>query len=1029
MGTDFVPPLLRARDWQDRPQFALLCDWWRKGGFGICAFVGIGGAGKTAIVERFLQVLPGAYPEHPRVPKDHSLPPSPKRLLVFSFYKEPNPDAFFNTIGMWLDVETSSSSNHIEMIENAGRCLLVLDGLEKVQDDGSRGGVFGQIGDGRLRDFLLRVSDGWLPKVSIVITSRFRLFDPLANRVYYYHQYDVNMLPRAAAIQLLRDRGVRGTDDQLNFVVNELGLHALSVDLAGGYIERFCGGRATEWKSLEIPTGDAEPTLDPRIAAIKAQEERFGRLAARYRDALVESDPSALALLQRVCLFRLGVRSATLAAIFLGEGKEGISGPDLARLTSVEMQTRLALLSEMRLIEATTHPSSYTIHPAVRDGFLRELSPETARSGHEAARKVLESSLGATSEANPLDSATLDLLEEIIYHALSAGHADEAWDLYWDRIGSYSHLGHRLSAFNRGERICRSFAGHSTPKETAAPSALSASRCGQLFNEWAIYLATLGQPNAAIACLERSLRIDDSQTASIIVLINLAYVRVAVGELNAAAVAALEAARLARETGAAMLSANICIALAEVRLQRGFLAEAMEDLTESVRAFVRMGESPFSGGRSATKVNLMLRLGRIGDAREIVENAISMATGRLGENHLWTADYSLILGEVSLAEGDLAAARAYTQRAYDWSLQCDAKQRLCRCLYVRASIELAAFLENGHAESLQRANAAINEGLRIARECGYGLRYIDLLLLRAQAALHEGRGDDAEIDVRLAMSKGAHTSEESGFPDLLAAVDPKCKYAWGIAEGHQLMAEALLLQAAQHPHEAEELKERAQTELRAAIHAWRGLRDPEGDEDMNWRGGRTLRTLDMVRRGVLTEYPVRSVAEPESQPRVSVNKRTTVFISYAHQDNEPPKRWLDRLRAHLSPLVRQDDLVVWSDQQLRLGDSWRSEIQRHLSDARVAVLLVSPAFLASEFINSEELPVLFRRAQDDGLKILPVLLSPSVVHRTKFGDDLFTLTSLQAAGLPSQTLSEMSDAEQDRVLAQLAERISELVAN
>ena len=56
-------PLLRAHDWQDRPEFGHLCDWWKNIGVGVFALVGIGGAGKTAIVDRLLHVLPGGYPQ------------------------------------------------------------------------------------------------------------------------------------------------------------------------------------------------------------------------------------------------------------------------------------------------------------------------------------------------------------------------------------------------------------------------------------------------------------------------------------------------------------------------------------------------------------------------------------------------------------------------------------------------------------------------------------------------------------------------------------------------------------------------------------------------------------------------------------------------------------------------------------------------------------------------------------------------------------------------------------------------------
>ncbi len=47
----FAHWLLRARDWQHRPEFDDLCEWWRGGWGGVCALVGIGGAGKTAIAE------------------------------------------------------------------------------------------------------------------------------------------------------------------------------------------------------------------------------------------------------------------------------------------------------------------------------------------------------------------------------------------------------------------------------------------------------------------------------------------------------------------------------------------------------------------------------------------------------------------------------------------------------------------------------------------------------------------------------------------------------------------------------------------------------------------------------------------------------------------------------------------------------------------------------------------------------------------------------------------------------------------
>ena len=82
---NFCHPLLHARDWQHRPQLDDLCRWWTDGGAGVCALIGIGGAGKTAIADRFLHVLPEVMPRRPDLPKRTDLTP-PQRLFVFSFY-------------------------------------------------------------------------------------------------------------------------------------------------------------------------------------------------------------------------------------------------------------------------------------------------------------------------------------------------------------------------------------------------------------------------------------------------------------------------------------------------------------------------------------------------------------------------------------------------------------------------------------------------------------------------------------------------------------------------------------------------------------------------------------------------------------------------------------------------------------------------------------------------------------------------------------------------------------------------------
>ena len=76
-------------------------------------------------------------------------------------------------------------------------------------------------------------------------------------------------------------------------------------------------------------------------------------------------------------------------------------------------------------------------------------------------------SLGDAPGKNPSDPATLDMLEEIVYHTILAGHVPEAWDIHNTRIGNFRNLGWRLGAYERGERICRAFAGGESPEAVA----------------------------------------------------------------------------------------------------------------------------------------------------------------------------------------------------------------------------------------------------------------------------------------------------------------------------------------------------------------------------------------------------------------------------------------------------------------------------------------------------------------------------------------------------------------------------------
>jgi TIR domain len=80
-------------------------------------------------------------------------------------------------------------------------------------------------------------------------------------------------------------------------------------------------------------------------------------------------------------------------------------------------------------------------------------------------------------------------------------------------------------------------------------------------------------------------------------------------------------------------------------------------------------------------------------------------------------------------------------------------------------------------------------------------------------------------------------------------------------------------------------------------------------------------------------------------PNPLAGARDLVFISYSHHDQV----WLERLLIFLKPYTRQN-LQVWADPYIKVGDRWWRNISEALSRACVGVLLVSPNFINSDFI-------------------------------------------------------------------------------
>jgi hypothetical protein len=82
----------------------------------------------------------------------------------------------------------------------------------------------------------------------------------------------------------------------------------------------------------------------------------------------------------------------------------------------------------------------------------------------------------------------------------------------------------------------------------------------------------------------------------------------------------------------------------------------------------------------------------------------------------------------------------------------------------------------------------------------------------------------------------------------------------------------------------------------------------------------------------------------------------------------------------LKPVV--GTLKIWDDTMIRPGTEWKQDIETALASAKAAVLLVTPAFLASDFITDVEVPALLEAAKKDGCRILWINVEESMVEET-----------------------------------------------
>jgi len=121
----------------------------------------------------------------------------------------------------------------------------------------------------------------------------------------------------------------------------------------------------------------------------------------------------------------------------------------------------------------------------------------------------------------------------------------------------------------------------------------------------------------------------------------------------------------------------------------------------------------------------------------------------------------------------------------------------------------------------------------------------------------------------------------------------------------------------------------------------------------------------------------------------------------------------------LGQLEMAGQAEVWFDRDLELGESWERRIIDVVQRADVALLLVSPAYLASSFVSSSELPAIAAR-NEQGARVVPVIIAPCNWKQHPY------IGSLQAFQ-HGQELRAPTTITFGRQAAKLVEQLSQLI--
>lgn len=120
-----------------------------------------------------------------------------------------------------------------------------------------------------------------------------------------------------------------------------------------------------------------------------------------------------------------------------------------------------------------------------------------------------------------------------------------------------------------------------------------------------------------------------------------------------------------------------------------------------------------------------------------------------------------------------------------------------------------------------------------------------------------------------------------------------------------------------------------------------------------------------------------SSSPPAQQSAVPKRADDPVIIFISHKNAPLDNAILDELNSFMKQPVEAAGGVIWYDRLMEWGTEWDKEIKQKMEQADIVLLFISQGFLSSDYINKYEIPAFLRRREQEGLRVLPLIISDS----------------------------------------------------